>query len=290
MKTLIEIDSRFANTTINELIEYFNVGKDKIKGISFYIKDQEVNLNYKLNKGETLVAEYEVINKIKPLEGKLDILYEDDYVLVVNKEANMLVHDDGRGIINLASMVEDYYLKTHQENIISYIGRLDYETTGIVVFVKDVFTSSFLNHLVELNVLHREYEAICVNNFKDLKGVIDKPIARDRHNAKKMRIGITGKKSITHYEVIKKNKKYAYVNLKLKTGRTHQIRLHLASMNCQILGDILYNGPDGYNLMLNACKIKLFLPIPNKEVEITATNELFDSIRKKLLKETKSHA
>jgi len=282
----IKIDKRFNDYKIKEFNDYFHLGQEKQKSITYYLNGNKVTENEVLKTGDILEVDFKYETNVIPKSGKLNILYEDENLLILNKERNMLVHSDSKNEDNLASKVYAYYLEKNEDNIISYLGRLDLKTTGIVVFTKNIYTTSYLNQMVENNLLHREYEALTTGKFSELKGVINKKIARDRHNAKKMRIGETGKEAITYYEVVKTNKKYNLVRLTLKTGRTHQIRLHLSSIGNPILGDELYNGSlnETSNLMLNACKIEFFEPLTNKHILVEANNHEFEALANKLFK------
>ena len=194
--------------------------------------------------------------------------------MVVNKKRGLLVHPDNvDNNDTLANMVAYYYIRTKQDISVRYLGRLDRDTTGLVIFVKDILTMSYLSYQVENNSLHRVYRLIAYGKFKNLTGEINFPIARDRHDAKKMRVSTkSGKEARTYYTVLKKiGSNMSYVEAKLKTGRTHQIRLHMMSIGHPIIGDNLYNSHfNNENLMLHSYEVNFVHPISDKNYHLVA--------------------
>lgn len=258
-----------------DYLSSFNLGKEKIKYYKqkdkLFINDQVANLNTILNKDDILILRNDEDKlDLKPLEKKINILYEDDYLLIINKPVNIVVHSDGAKNIDntLANAVAYYYKNKGYDIPVRYVHRLDKDTTGIIIFAKDPLTEAYLASLIEKRELHRDYLAI-VSGKVDKEMVIDKPIGRDRHINGKYRISDTGKEAITILKPIKSLNKYSLVRLSLKTGRTHQIRVHLSSIGHPILGDILYGG--NLNLIkrqaLHSYYVK-FVGIDGKKVEI----------------------
>ena len=278
MKKEVIIDSRFDNLSLSSFNDYFNLGAEKRKKASFYLNGKKIDENVTLHLGDTLTVEYRQEANVRPIKGNLNIVYEDENILIVDKEKGLLVHSDNKEEANLASYVYQYYLEKGEDNILSYLGRLDLDTTGLVIFTKNIFTSAYLDNLVSRGELHRSYYAITTGQFDLLNGQIEKPIGRDRHNAKRMRISSTGKYALTKYEVLAHSQKYNLVYLTLKTGRTHQIRLHLSSIGCPIVGDSLYGGAKCDNLALTSAFVSFYEPISGKLIEIHHLNNQFKSL------------
>ena len=236
--------------TVFDYLSSFNLGKEKIKyyrlNNSIFINGEKKPTDTKLVKGDILVLENKLDKlDVLPLAKKISILYEDEYLLIINKPTNIVVHSDGAENINntLVNAVAYYYKNKGLDIPVRYVHRLDKDTTGIIIFAKDPLTESYLSSKIEERLLHRDYLALVSGSIKkDL--VINKPIGRDRHINGKYRISETGKEAITLVSVQKDYKKFSLVRLSLKTGRTHQIRVHLSSIGHPILGDTLYGGSD----------------------------------------------
>ena len=232
-----------------------------------YLNGNLINENQILNPNEILEIDYNESINYKPIDYNLDILYEDDYFLIINKPAKIIIHDDNDSLCNL---VASYYIKNHINLSIKYAHRLDYDTTGVIIFCKDLLTLDYMNNYIETHDIKREYIALANNRFSKSEGTIDLNIGSDRHVNNKYIVSKSGKRAITHYEVIKNYKKYSLVKLILETGRTHQIRCHLSHINHPIIGDTLYG--DNSNLstrcLLHSSSVKFIHPVTKKEIII----------------------
>lgn len=261
--------------TVYEFLSSFHLGKEKIKLYSkpghILVNGRQEEINYLLKKDDKLELKDDLTLDIIPLNKKLNIIYEDDYLLIVNKPRNILIHSDGNlnNSNTLSNVVANYYKNKGLDIPVRYIHRLDKDTTGIVIFAKDPLTEAYLDDLIDKRILHRDYLAFVEGSLeKDI--VINKPIGRDRHINNKYRISNTGKEAVTTVKVVKKYKKYTLVRLSLKTGRTHQIRVHMASISHPLCGDTLYGGSLKYidRPALHSYYVK-FNDIFGREIEIT---------------------
>jgi len=261
--------------TVYEFLSSFHLGKEKIKLYSkpghILVNGRQEEINYLLKKDDKLELKDDLTLDIIPLNKKLNIIYEDDYLLIVNKPRNILIHSDGNlnSSNTLSNVVANYYKNKGLDIPVRYIHRLDKDTTGIVIFAKDPLTEAYLDDLIDKRILHRDYLAFVEGSLeKDI--VINKPIGRDRHVNNKYRISNTGKEAVTTVKVVKKYKKYTLVRLSLKTGRTHQIRVHMASISHPLCGDTLYGGSLKYidRPALHSYYVK-FNDIFGREIEIT---------------------
>lgn len=235
--------------SIRKLLENFYVGKSSIYKLFFnkqiYVNDSLIKEDYILKLGDELEIDCEEDIDFLPWDKTLDVVYEDNHLLIVNKPVGVIIHPDGKNVDHtLVNMVASYYKKNGIKRNVRYIHRIDTETSGIVVFAKDFLTYNILSHQIETHEIKREYLALVSGTFKDEKGRIDAPIGRDRHVQNKFRVGksTSSKEAITNYYVIRNFKDYSYIRLVLETGRTHQIRVHMASINHPLLGDSLYGG------------------------------------------------
>lgn len=261
-----------------DFISSFFLGKEKIKYYkntkgSVLINGNIAKLSDVLEINDVLTLQNDDKLDLKPLKKKINIIYEDDHYLIINKPINILVHSDGNQNVdnNLVNAVAYYYQNKGLDIPVMYCHRLDKDTSGLMIFAKDPLTESYIKALIESRELHREYLAIA-SGVIDKNVVINKGIGRDRHVNGKYRVSPDGKEAITLVDVYKKFKKYTAVLVNLKTGRTHQIRVHMSSIGHPLLGDTLYGG--NLNLMkrqaLHSYHVTFFDPHSEKNMEFFA--------------------
>ena len=211
-------------------------------------------------------------------KDKLDIIYEDKDVIVVNKPSGMVVHP-ANGHYNDTLVNALMYHCTDLSTINGEIRpgivhRIDKDTSGLLVACKNDYAHNFIAKQLKDKTTIRKYVAIVYGTFDHLFGKINAPIARDPQNRKKMAVVEGGKEAITHFKVIEKLGGYTLIECQLETGRTHQIRVHMAYINHPVLGDPLY-GPKKqiteYGQYLHAKTLGFIHPSKNELVEFDSS-------------------
>ena len=206
---------------------------------------------------------------IVPAKINLNIIYEDEAYIVVNKPAGIPVHPSILHYENSLSNGVKYYFDTiGLKKKIPPVNRLDKDTSGIVIFAKNEYIQECLVKQMKQKIFSKEYIAICEGIFENRSGTINAPIARKENSIIERCVHEDGDASITHYNVLKTNFNYSVVKLLLETGRTHQIRVHLSYIGHPLLGDTLYgNVSKKINRQaLHALKVSFVHPISRKEV------------------------
>jgi len=187
-------------------------------------------------------AQLETIDQHKPQEIPLEIVYEDDDILVINKPAGLVVHPaPGHPDGTLMNALLHHCPDIAQVPRAGIVHRLDMETTGLMVVAKTIQAQTELVEQLQERAMGREYEAI-TNRVMTGGGTVDEPMARDSKNRQKMAVVGLGKEAVTHYRVLGKYRAHTHIRLKLETGRTHQIRVHMAYINYPLVGDPVYGG------------------------------------------------
>lgn len=210
---------------------------------------------------------------ILPEHMELDIIYEDDYMTVVNKKAGMLIHPSRNHYMGTLANGLMYHLMEKGRNItIRPVNRLDRNTSGLVLFAK----SSHVQHLISSynfkDKIVKEYRAIAQGIVESDSGTIDAPIAIERVHSIKRVVREDGSRAVTHYRVIERYTDYSLLAIVLETGRTHQIRVHMAHLGHPLLGDDLYGGSQEKieRQALHAYNIKMLHPITQDNLNFTA--------------------
>jgi len=215
------------------------------------------------------------VTTIKPEYRELDILYEDEHLMIINKQANMDVHPTEPEQVGTLSNAVTFYMQS--EGIFTkarHIHRLDRDTTGAILFAKHALAGALMDRMLQQRQIKRTYVALVQGIVKKREGVIDAPIGRDRHHPTKRRVSKTGEKAITHYRVLQvfPDKKLTLIQLDLETGRTHQIRVHMSYIGHPLVGDVLYGGYHNRagRQALHAAKIVFSHPITNETISCIA--------------------
>lgn len=182
--------------------------------------------------------------QFSPEWSDLEVLYEDDFCMVVHKPAGLLVHpaDKNQGG-TLANAVAAYYEASGQQIAVRHIHRLDEFTSGPVLYAKNELAQSMLDEAMRQKSIERIYIAFIKGTPRQKRDTLALPIGRDRHHSQRRRVSATGDYAVTQYEVLESFHGASLVRLKLQTGRTHQIRVHLSHIGHPLLGDALYGGP-----------------------------------------------
>lgn len=253
-----------------------------IKEKQILVNKKEIKSNYKLNRDdmvEITIPDPEILD-VEPENIPLDILYEDEDLIIVNKPKGMVVHPSAGHYSNTLVNALLYHCKDQLSGINGtmrpgIVHRIDQNTTGSLVVCKNDFSHNSLAEQLKEHSITRKYRAIVHGILKEDEGTIDQPIGRHPIDRKKMAINHkNGRHAVTHYRVLERFQNFTYIECQLETGRTHQIRVHMSSIHHPILGDDVY-GPSKcpYHLQgqtLHAMVIGFIHPRTETYLEITA--------------------
>lgn len=259
------------------------------------VNDQAVKSNYKLNAGDVLKLDEPKLQKPDIIAENIpiDILYEDSDLLIVNKPKGMVVHPSAGHYSGTLVNALMYHCKDALSGINGVlrpgiVHRIDMDTTGSLIVCKNDFTHNHIAEQLKVHSITRVYHAIVHGVLKNDEGTINAPIGRHPSDRKKMSIHCkNGKEAITHYKVLRRFKNYTYIECRLETGRTHQIRVHMASISHPLLGDSVY-GPSKCPFQLqgqtlHAKTIGIVHPRTGEYLEVSAPlPEYFENLLKKL--------
>lgn len=243
-----------------------------IKNKKIYLNNSFCDTRKSINYNDEIVVDLsgkENNSNIVATNMDLDIIYEDDWFLVVNKKPGIAVHPSSLHYSDsLSNGIKFYFDKIGLKKKIRVVNRLDYNTSGIVVFAKCEYIHEQFSKQMMQHIFQKEYLCI-INGFLDNSyGIIDLPIGRKQGSIIERCIDKNGQKSITHYEVLKTFSDYSLVKCILETGRTHQIRVHFSAIGHPLLGDTLYGIAS--NLInrqaLHSNKIDLIHPITKEHL------------------------
>ncbi|WP_409341694.1 RluA family pseudouridine synthase [Paenibacillus sp. MBLB4367] len=216
---------------------------------------------------------------------EVEVLYEDDFCLVVGKPAGMAVHPASSGQRGtLAHAVAGYYACKGERCRVRHIHRLDEQTTGPVLYAKNELAQLVFDEAMRRKAIGRTYIAFVSGSVRDRTGTVDAPIGKDRHHGSKRRVSRNGDPAVTHYERLEALGSVSLVKLRLETGRTHQIRVHMSHLGHPLLGDVLYGGPDKLigRQALHGAALSFGHPLTGEEVKVEAAwpDDLLELYRK----------
>lgn len=253
-----------------------------IKNEKVLVNGKTISPSYKIRENDEIVVNFEnkeIDENIKPYDFKLDILYEDDDILVINKPKGLVVHPgDGHHddtLVNALIFLNKELSTVNGLERVGIVHRIDKDTSGLLLICKNDYAHNFIAKQLEDHTMHREYIALVKGEINEEYGKIIAPIGRDKSNRLKMAVDINGgRNAITHFKVLERFNKYTLIECKLETGRTHQIRVHMEYINHPVIGDPLYGKENCkiYNdgQLLHAYKLTFIHPTTKKEMTLVA--------------------
>lgn len=272
----ISMDESWENHTVQEWLDHIVPSRPKQH---LLFQNHEILLQNKLPgrntriqcQDELAILAYSTGIDFPAETSELDILYEDGFFLVVNKPVPLLVHPDHPDQHHtLANQIAYYYTRHGLDYPIRPLHRLDRDTSGALLICKCSLLQPLMDQLMQDKQIYRTYLAVVEGHMQPRQGTITKPIGKDRHQNNRFRISASGKPSITHYQTLRYQGNSSLLECTLETGRTHQIRVHLASLNHPILNDPIYGtASPAHSLALHAWKLTFYHPIYEKKITVS---------------------
>lgn len=293
----VEEDGKRIDAYVAEKMDISRVNVQRlIEENKLLVNGKSVKPSYKVKLGDEISIEKEEPKEIeiKPENIPIPILYEDNNIIVVNKPKGMVVHPangnwEGTLVNAIMAICKDSLSGIGGEIRPGIVHRLDKDTSGVIVIAKNDKAHINLSEQIKNHEVEKTYIALVRGIVKVNEATIDMPIARSTSDRKKMAVSEKGKKAVTHFKVLKRYSKYncSLLEVKIETGRTHQIRVHLAQIGYPIIGDSVYS--KGSNIWgiegqcLHAISLKFHHPVTGKEMFIEAPlPEYFDNLIKEL--------
>ena len=273
------------NLTISELLKRKGFSSQNIIELkkmerSVLINNEWMHMNYRLQANQELVIHIQENNSnehIVPIALPFPIVYEDEDIVVINKPANMPIHPSQNNYENTLANAAAYYYEIRQNTPFTFrcINRLDRDTTGLTILAKNMYSANILASYMQERKIKRLYVAILDGSLEKKWGTLNLPIGRKDNSTIEREINYEqGEKAITHYYRIEQFGNYQLAAFQLETGRTHQIRVHMSSINAPLVGDTLYNTKPSATLMnrqaLHAYRISFPHPISGKTMKFVA--------------------
>lgn len=279
-----EIASEDADQTILQFLKNKGYSSSNVVALKKIKKSILVNgiwehVTYRLREGDRLSIRYEETGfneHILPTPLPVSVVYEDMDILVVNKPSDMPVHPSQGNYENtLANALMYYYVQKGEIFTFRCINRLDRDTTGLVLLAKHGISAGILSAQMQRREIHRTYLALVEGHFHDLKGTIDAPIARKDGSIIEREVNYqVGERAVTHYDVVKEctSSGYTLLSIRLDTGRTHQIRVHMQHIGHPLIGDTLYPSDCSriQRQALHSSRLTFVHPITGKPMDFSA--------------------
>lgn len=273
----IKVESSTSERLDSYLSNYLDISRSKIQKL---IKNKKITVNNKIASSSCKLKESDLITiddeldftiTIEPENIPLDIIYEDEYLMVINKKSGMVVHPAPGNYSHTLVNALLYYLNIGKTTNIrpGIVHRLDKDTSGLMLVAKTEDVLEKLSTMIKEKEVKRHYLALVEGVIEPLTATIDAPIGRDKNNREKMKVtDINSKEAITHIKVLKKYPKNTLLECILDTGRTHQIRVHLAYINHPVVNDPIYNNKKAtpFGQMLHSKSIDLIHPITKEHL------------------------
>ena len=241
-----------------------------VNGVHYYMRQE-------LSKGDHLqvrICETQNSEKIPPTKLPLDIIYEDEDLLVLNKPAGMPIHPSLNNYTNsMANALAYYFQSQGKPFIFRCCNRLDRDTSGLTIVSKHLVSGSILSDMTKYREVHREYLAIARGSVTPSEGTIQAPLGRKEGTIIERTVDWEhGEDAVTHYKVVKEANGHSLVSLRLETGRTHQIRIHMKYLGYPLIGDYLYNPDMEYmtRQALHSHHMEFTHPITGEHMSFTA--------------------
>lgn len=264
--------------------------KIKFNNLS-YLNGESIPLWVKPKAGDVLVIkQLDEGSDFPPEDIPIYPIYEDENLLVINKQPGFVVHPTkGQPYHTIANGLMKYMADTDQNFKIRFVNRLDRDTSGLLIIAKDAYSQNELSKQMTYMNVHKEYKALVKGVIAEDKGTVDIPIGRpDPDSVKRGVLAVEdgGYPSVTHYEVLERYPSHTLIHLRLETGRTHQIRVHMSCIGHPILGDTLYDEEDNSDIIsrqaLHAFKLSFAHPRKDTLIELEAPlpEDILDAIEK----------
>ena len=263
---------------VKEYLQDLNLSKRFCKKVklygNFYINGEVAKNYFKLQKGDLLELEYEesVNEELASIDYELDIKYEDENILVINKPISLASQPSRRHFENnVVSYVKKYFEKNNINSNVHVVNRLDYQTSGLMVIAKNGLTHHLLT---KEKIITRRYYCVVEGYLEQKVGVINIGIKREQEGSIKRIACYDGSPAITNYRVIREENKKSLIDVELETGRTHQIRVHFKYLGHKLIGDKIY-GEESDRLYLHCYYLDFIHPFNGEKINITSKPDFY---------------
>ena len=260
-----------SRTMIQKLIEDGNI----------LVNNKKVKASYKIEENDVIEINIPEVKEtpIKAQDIPVPVVYEDNDIIVVNKPKGMVVHPangnpDGTLVNAILAMCKESLSGIGGELRPGIVHRLDKDTSGLIIIAKNDKAHINMSEQIKNRLVTKKYIALVRGVLPDDEATIDMPIARSKKDRKKMAVDKDGKEAVTHFKVLKRYSKYTLIEVKIDTGRTHQIRVHMSHIGYPVVGDMVYsNGKNEFGVegqMLHAKSLEFNHPITGKKMHLEA--------------------